>query len=1099
LLIGSSGNPPSVNTITGTTNRVIVSNAPGSITLSTPQDIATTSQPTFDRINVRNGSQQLLLGDATNWMSITASSGAAPRQFTIPNPDSGTTGTFAILERAQTFTGTITLSSTISTGNISFDSTKGIESRTSGGTLNVGTGGNTSTLNLGSGDSVATINVGTGTSAATVNIGNSSADTINLSGTLNVQDKNILLNDGGAASSGDGSGLDVEENNAVTGYARVGDTRTAWDFKAPANAGFIRLKTGPQNAIISATGLLAARTYTLPDATGTFGLVPTSGVVKSNGTALTSGSVNLASEVSGVLPTANGGTGVNGTATYPSTGTVVTAEGSATLSLKTLQDALYQGIRLVDNNVTAAGPSFAVSNTVSIYRVKSGFGATLSTITSGNDGTFIFVVNETGGDLTITNNAGTNGLYTGTGSNLVLQNNSAVACVYDTTNARWNITGGGGGGGPAILPIASGGTNSGTALLNNRVMISSGGAIIEASAIQADRALVSNAQGIPVASAITLTELNRLTGVSSDIQTQLDGKQASDADLTALAGLTSTGLIVRTGAGTAATRSLAAGTGKISISNVDGVAGNPTIDVVEGNLTHNNIGGILGLAKGGTNANITPAAGAIVFSTATALGVTAAGTAGQPLISNGTSTPTWFSGTGFVKATTGVLSTVSQVSLTTEVTGTLPVANGGTGSTTSTGSAGSAVVLATSPTITDAQLSSVRLTDTTISTAGPAFTVGTSTTYRLLSGFGSTLSTISGGQDGDFIIIVNETNNDLTITNNAGVNGLFTGTGANLVIQNSAAVTGVYDSGNQRWNLISGGGAGGLRTSVVTGNTNAVAGVHYLVNNTAAVTITLPASPQTEAVIRVSDLKGTCGTNNITIARNGQLIDGQAENFVLDVNNGWAQLMWAGGSEGWTVDTLAVGANLPVNVVTTSDVQTITAAKTFNAALIAAGGGITFPSSANLSSDANTLDDYEEGTWTPSFSPASGSFSTMTYSTRIGQYTRIGRTVICLGQIATSNVSIGTASGELFIVGLPFTVVTSAGIGCTGFLRRFTGTTVVSPGLQGGTSGTSIAIAQNTASSTADPYFFQVSNLTTGAATFRNEINFMFIYTTTVA
>lgn len=127
-----------------------------------------------------------------------------------------------------------------------------------------------------------------------------------------------------------------------------------------------------------------------------------------------------------------------------------------------------------------------------------------------------------------------------------------------------------------VLPVANGGTNSSATLSNNRVMKSSGGAVVEAAAITANKALASDANGIPVASATTDTELGYVSGVTSAIQTQLDGKQPLDSDLTALAALSSTGVLVRTGAGTATTRTLTAGTG-ISISNGDGVAGNPTI------------------------------------------------------------------------------------------------------------------------------------------------------------------------------------------------------------------------------------------------------------------------------------------------------------------------------------------------------------------------------------------------------------------------------------------------------------------------------------------------------------------------------------------
>jgi len=76
-----------------------------------------------------------------------------------------------------------------------------------------------------------------------------------------------------------------------------------------------------------------------------------------------------------------------------------------------------------------------------------------------------------------------------------------------------------------ILPIAKGGTNSGTALSNNRIMRSSGGAIVEAAAITPSRALASDVNGIPVASTVTATEQAFVSGVTSAIQTQLDGKQ----------------------------------------------------------------------------------------------------------------------------------------------------------------------------------------------------------------------------------------------------------------------------------------------------------------------------------------------------------------------------------------------------------------------------------------------------------------------------------------------------------------------------------------------------------------------------------------------
>jgi len=51
--------------------------------------------------------------------------------------------------------------------------------------------------------------------------------------------------------------------------------------------------------------------------------------------------------------------------------------------------------------------------------------------------------------------------------------------------------------------------------------------------------------------------------------------------------------------------------------------------------------GIIALAYGGTNANLTAVAGGVVYSSASAMGITAAGTTGQFLTSNGTSAPSW--------------------------------------------------------------------------------------------------------------------------------------------------------------------------------------------------------------------------------------------------------------------------------------------------------------------------------------------------------------------------------------------------------------------------------------------------------------------------
>jgi hypothetical protein len=80
------------------------------------------------------------------------------------------------------------------------------------------------------------------------------------------------------------------------------------------------------------------------------------------------------------------------------------------------------------------------------------------------------------------------------------------------------------------------------------------------------------------------------------------------------------------------------------------------------------------------------------------------------------------------------------------------------------------------------------------------------------------------------------------------------------------------------------------------------------------------------------------------------------------------------------------------------------------------GAGITFPATASASSDANTLDDYEEGTFTPAFK-GSTSDPTVSYNWRYGYYTKIGNQVTLWFGLNTSSYSGG--SGNLY-VSLPF-------------------------------------------------------------------------------
>ena len=81
----------------------------------------------------------------------------------------------------------------------------------------------------------------------------------------------------------------------------------------------------------------------------------------------------------------------------------------------------------------------------------------------------------------------------------------------------------------------------------------------------------------------------------------------------------------------------------------------------------------------------------------------------------------------------------------------------------------------------------------------------------------------------------------------------------------------------------------------------------------------------------------------------------------------------------------------------------------------ATGTGIAFPATQSASSDANTLDDYEEGTFTPVLVPSSGAVTTQSGS---GTYVKVGRLVTLYYRVTLTTV--GTAAGTMTMTNFPF-------------------------------------------------------------------------------
>lgn len=159
-----------------------------------------------------------------------------------------------------------------------------------------------------------------------------------------------------------------------------------------------------------------------------------------------------------------------------------------------------------------------------------------------------------------------------------------------------------------------------------------------------------------------------------------NSKQAGDSTLTALAAYNTNGILVQTAADTFAGRTITGTSNRLTVSNGDGVSGNPTLDISTsfvGQTAITTLGtittgtwnaGVIPIAYGGTGTSTTPSA--LKF-----------------LVGNGNTydllTATAGSGITISTSTTALTIAASlgtSVDLTSEVTGILPLANGGTNS-----------------------------------------------------------------------------------------------------------------------------------------------------------------------------------------------------------------------------------------------------------------------------------------------------------------------------------------------------------------------------------------------------------------------------------
>jgi hypothetical protein len=146
-------------------------------------------------------------------------------------------------------------------------------------------------------------------------------------------------------------------------------------------------------------------------------------------------------------------------------------------------------------------------------------------------------------------------------------------------------------------------------------------------------------------------------------------------------------------------------------------------------------------------------------------------------------------------------------------------------------------------------------------------------------------------------------------------------------------------------------------------------------------------------------------------------------------------------------------------------------------------GQLAFPAAQNASADAHTLDDYEEGTWTPALN-FGGAATGITYSPApAGRYTKIGRKVFVTGSFVLT--SKGSASGSATIAGLPFTAAND-GIPVAAAIGHATGLSVMTGAVIGTIAANANRVtlyqsANGSASALAATNFTNTSQLTFSA------------------
>lgn len=145
---------------------------------------------------------------------------------------------------------------------------------------------------------------------------------------------------------------------------------------------------------------------------------------------------------------------------------------------------------------------------------------------------------------------------------------------------------------------------------------------------------------------------------------------------------------------------------------------------------------------------------------------------------------------------------------------------------------------------------------------------------------------------------------------------------------------------------------------------------------------------------------------------------------------------------------------------------------------------VNFPATQSNSGDPNTLDDYEEAAFTPTYM-AGGVSTGVAYTSQSGRYTKLGNRVF--GDIRIVLSSKGSAVGAVSIGNLPFTIGTMRNGGAPGAITSMTGLTGAIV-VYLASSGTEIFLRQSTATGNGGITDANMTNTTDIALTFNYEV-----------